>query len=171
VFVDETKERGYLIAGAIVYPEKLATSRRLIRSLILPRQRRIHFNGESNPRRHKVLDAIVESGIRAVIYDAGTYRPSNRARDACLVRLLEDLEQWGAARLILERDDSVVRSDQTLLYARTRLTSFGERFEYGHLRAHEEWLLSIADAVAWCWVRGGQWRARVEGVVADVRRV
>jgi len=34
-----------------------------------------------------------------------------------------------------------------------------------------EQLLAVPDAVAWCWVRGGEWRRRVDPVVRLVRQV
>lgn len=169
VFVDETKERGYLVAAAVVRPENLAAVRQAVRALILPRQRRIHFNGESKPRRHKVLNAIIDLVIYAFVYDATGWPNGKLARDACLTRLVDDLTEMGAARLVLERDDSTVRPDQALLFAQLRRA--GYHLKYEHLRAHEECLLSVPDAVAWCWVRGGQWRSRIQEIVKEVRRV
>ncbi|GGR66143.1 hypothetical protein GCM10010169_07020 [Micromonospora fulviviridis] len=40
-----------------------------------------------------------------------------------------------------------------------------------HLRAYEECLLAIPDALAWCWARGGPWRSAVRGLVTEVREV
>ena len=37
--------------------------------------------------------------------------------------------------------------------------------QYGHLRAAEESLLALPDAVAWCWAEGGVWRQAVEPLV------
>ena len=53
VFVDETKERGYLVAAAFVDPSQVTAARRAMAGLILPRQRRIHFNSERDERRHR----------------------------------------------------------------------------------------------------------------------
>lgn len=44
VFVDETKQRGYLVVAVVVPPTDLARCRKAVRGLILPRQRRIHFS-------------------------------------------------------------------------------------------------------------------------------
>ncbi|WP_158609264.1 hypothetical protein [Micromonospora musae] len=44
IFVDETKERGLLVAAAVVLTRDLAPARKVMRSLILPNQRRIHFH-------------------------------------------------------------------------------------------------------------------------------
>jgi hypothetical protein len=82
VFVDETKERGYVVAAAVVLPSELAATRQAIRPLILPGQRRIHFSHESDPRRRKILDTIIDLGVSAMIYDGTSYPNKKRVRDA-----------------------------------------------------------------------------------------
>jgi hypothetical protein len=171
VFVDETKERGYLIAAALVQPEGLASSRRAIRSLVMPRQRRIHFKGESEPRRHKIVDTIIELGVTAILYDASAHPRKKRARDACLVRLVADLKDVDAARLVLEHDDSTCAPDQALLNTHIRATGLAASLRWEHLRGYEECLLALPDAIAWCWARGGHWRTKIHEIVRDVREV
>jgi hypothetical protein len=171
VFVDETKERGYLVAAAVVQVADLAAARRAVRALILPRQRRIHFKGESEPRRRKIVEVIVDLGVTAVLYDASGHCDNKRARDACLDRLVLDLQEINATRLILEHDTSTQKPDETLLRNRIRSLDPPVELRFDHLRAHQECLLSLPDAVAWCWARGGQWRTKVEGIVSDVRKV
>jgi hypothetical protein len=171
VFVDETKERGYLIAAAIIQPENLAVSRRAIRSLIMPRQRRIHFKGEGEPRRRKIVDTLIDLGVRAMLYDASTCTKKKQARDSCLVRLVGDLKEMNAVRLVLEFDNSTCAPDQALLNTQVRAVGLAGVLRYEHLRAYEECLLAAPDAIAWCWARGGYWRARIREIVQDVRDV
>ena len=71
VYVDETKQRGYLLVAAVVVPADLDPLRRLVRSLVLPGQRRLHTKDESDPRRRAIASAIAASGVQATIYDAG----------------------------------------------------------------------------------------------------
>jgi hypothetical protein len=168
VFVDETKERGYLIAAAIIQPGNLAPSRRAIRSLILPRQRRIHFKGESEARRRKIVDTLIDLGVTAQLYDASAWAKKKQARDACLVRLVGDLKEMNAARLVLEFDNSTRAPDQALLNTHVRAVGLAGVLRYEHLRAHEECLLAAPDAIAWCWARGGHWRARIREIVREV---
>lgn len=40
---------------------------------------------------------------------------------------------------------------------------------YVHLKRHEEPLLWVSDAVAWCHQKGGPWIARAAPLVAEVR--
>jgi hypothetical protein len=56
-----------------------------------------------------------------------------------------------------------------LTTARRAIRSLLLRYE--HLRAHEECLLSVPDAVAWCWSHRSGWRERVRGIVTDVIEV
>jgi hypothetical protein len=171
IFVDETKERGYVVVAATVQSSQVADCRKAIGGLILPGQRRVHLNRESNARRGKIMSTITTLGIRANVYDAGRHPDAKRARDACLTALVEDLAGTDAQLLVLERDDSAVRSDNALLYVLLRKVGLRETLRHCHMRAHEESLLAIPDAIAWCWARGGQWRAKAQALVATVRKV
>ncbi|WP_431933327.1 hypothetical protein [Micromonospora sp. RP3T] len=46
-----------------------------------------------------------------------------------------------------------------------------ERLRYDHLRAHEDHLLALPDAIAWSWARGGEWKAMARPMVDEVRPV
>lgn len=137
----------------------------------MPRQRSIHFKSESEPRRHKIVDTIIALGVRTTIYDAGAYPSDQQARRACLLRLVEDLAQINAERLVLELDDAAVQADREVLYAQCHAAGIARTLRYDHMRAHEECLLSIPDAIAWCWARGGAWRTKVQGLVTEIQRV
>lgn len=90
----------------MVLPAELTPARALVRSLVLPGQRRVHMKKENEPRKRAIADAIVASGITATVYDAG---PSGRdepgARARCLSALIGDLVAAKADRLVLEQDD------------------------------------------------------------------
>lgn len=171
VFVDESKERGYFVAAAVVLPNNVADARQTIRSLILPRQRRIHFHKENDARRNKIVAAITGLGAEVLIYDACAHDDVKKARDACLIRLVTDLAEIKAERVVLELDESNVRSDQRILYSRVGAEGIRGTLSYYHMRAYEESLLTLPDAIAWCWAKGGHWRTKVESFVTEVRRV
>lgn len=80
VFVDESKQRGYLLVAAAVMPGDLAGARRTLRALVMPGQRRLHMKKESDARRHTIIDAITSTDATAAVYDAG--RPGRRELDA-----------------------------------------------------------------------------------------
>ncbi|MET8278803.1 hypothetical protein [Micromonospora sp. NPDC005174] len=171
VFVDETKERGLLVAAAVVLPADVGTARRSIRDLILPGQRRIHFHKEKDDRRRQIIAAVATLPTHAVIFDARRHRNARAARDACLVELVEHAAKINAARLVLERDDSTFQADQRLLFEQVRRTGVSGTLRYDQLRAHEECLLAIPDAPAWCWAKGGRWKTSVQRVVKESRQV
>lgn len=169
VFVDETKAKGYLLVAAVVGSAELGASRRAIKSLFLPGQSRLHFTSERSARRNQILDALMKLSVTAVIFDASGYRNPARARDACLVSLVGYLGEIRARRLVLERDDAAQHSDNVILYRSIRKAGLAEHLRYYHLRAHDECLLAIPDALAWCWARGGRWRTKAEKLVVNVR--
>jgi hypothetical protein len=169
VFVDETKQRGLLLTAAAVLPGDLRSARAAMRGLVLARQRRIHFFRESESRRKKILDVVAELAPDCVLYD-GSDQPRRVQRELCLQALVADLAHRRAQVLVIERDDSVLTLDRKLLYRSVRDHGCAG-LQYRHLRAHEEPLLAIPDAIAWCWQRGGHWRDRVRELITDVRKV
>ena len=171
VFVDESKARGLLLAAAVVPTQELASLRKLIDSLRLPRQRRIHFTSESDARRKVILATLQGAGAQVAIYDATAYANVKSARDAALTRLVDDAAKSGAQMLVIERDDPLEASDRVIIRTRADLAGCRDTLRYAHKRAHEECLLAIPDAVAWSWSKGGHWRERVCGIVTEVVRV
>jgi hypothetical protein len=169
VFVDETKERAFLVTAAVVGARDLDVARKTVRGLVLRGQRRLHFASERDARRRQILDAVLPLTAEVVVYD-GTAHRRRRQRDACLEALVADVAERGFGMLVLERDDSVLEQDRRLLYRRVRELGC-EDLVYRHQRAREEPLLAIPDAIAWCWQRGGHWRDRVRGLVGEIRPV
>jgi hypothetical protein len=135
----------------------------------MPGQRRIHFVHESDGRRKKILDTIAELAPVATIYD-GSALPQRRQRESCLRAVVADLAAGTAGTLVLERDDSIVALDQKTLYRTVRELGC-VHLRYLHMRAYEEPLLAIPDALAWCWQRGGAWRSRVRELVSEVHKL
>jgi len=170
VFVDETKERGYLITAAAFLPGDITMARRVMRGQVMPGQRRTHFTKESNARRKQILDVISGLNPEVRIYDASSVS-RRKQREACLEGLVEDLMACDARLLVLEKDESIEELDKRLLYRRVRELGCSETLEYRHLRAQEEPLLAIPDAIAWCWHRGGHWKTYVKEMVVSVRQV
>lgn len=172
VFVDESRRRGYLLVAAVVMPSELDATRRALRSLVMPGQRRLHMTKESNARRDAIIAAIRPSGVEATIYDAGrTHRQELDAREACLRVLVRDAADASHHMIVIEQDDSVRWWDQQRLIEITREVGCRDSLRYEHQRAENELLLGIPDAIAWCWARGGQWRDRINDLVHEVRTV
>lgn len=167
VFCDESKASGFRLAAVPVKPADLSDLRSVVNGLRLPRQRRVHFTNEGDGRRRKIVRALADVGVRAVIYEAPAYRTEKDARDAVVGRLTDDVAGMGADRLVLERDESTVGSDRQIIMQRLAKVS-NDRLRYEHRRAHEECLLSVPDALVWCWAKGGNWRTLIMPLVDDV---
>jgi hypothetical protein len=81
VYLDETKQQGYVVAAAVVVEGDVEPLRRVVRGLVLPGQRRLHMKTERDSRRRQIVAALVEVGVEVVLYDAGRrYRTDVQAR-------------------------------------------------------------------------------------------
>ncbi|MBB5789708.1 hypothetical protein [Jiangella mangrovi] len=162
-FVDESVAGAYIVAVALVRASEVAAGRRLMRGLLTGGQKRMHFYQESDRRRSKILKGIEELGPEFRVY---LTKKRKHARDACLERMIPDLVAADVRRLVIERDESLVLAERRLLYQLTRDDRPG--LEYVHLRAKEDLLLCLPDAIAWCWSRGGGWRERVAAYTTEI---
>lgn len=167
VFVDESKTGGFMLAAVSVRPADLGGLRSLVGNLRLKGQRRVHFTSESDARRKQILQALKDAGVNGRIYDARQITSDKEARDTVIARLADDVAAMGARRLVLELDDSVARNDRRIIFE--RMQKVGQNsLEYCHMRAREECLLSLPDALAWSYGRGGHWRKLAKELVTEV---
>ena len=174
LYIDETKAKGYVIVAAVAIEESLYAIRQQLRSLILPGQVALHMKGERDSRRHAIADAIagmVSLGLTATVYDAGRVGSERDRRARCIEAIVHNaLKDYDQARIVFDLDETLRQFDRQCLIEATRAAGAGDRISYQHAHRRSEPLLAIPDALAWCWAKGGQWRRRVEPVVADVHR-
>jgi hypothetical protein len=71
-------------------------------------------------------------------------------------------------RVVVEQDQSVLRSDQSVLHAATRTCS--DKVTYAVLSKRAEAALWAADALAWCWANA-VWRPQIQPVIRNVRQI
>lgn len=172
IYVDETKERGYLLVAARFNSADVDAVRKSLRGLVLRGQSRIHMAKESSQRRRAIAAAMSVIGVTATIYDAGRrYSDPLDARRACLEGILKDVERGQQTYLVLEQDDSIIDWDRQRLVELTRATGCRHTLRYEHHRAKADLLLTVPDAIAWCWARDGPWRPRIAPIVAAVQQV
>ncbi|MGH3784737.1 MAG: hypothetical protein ACRDR6_10870 [Pseudonocardiaceae bacterium] len=171
LFIDETKDRDYLLVASTHSSGDLDALRKLVRGLVLKGQHRIHMKKESDSRKRAIAAASCSAGVKATIYDAGRgARGELEARAACLHAVVGDLDRRVGNLVVLEQDDSLIEWDRRQLYEITRaLQVRGVRYE--HRRANAEQLLAIPDAIAWCWAKGGDWRRRIHPTITAIRSV
>ncbi|RPF22789.1 hypothetical protein [Myceligenerans xiligouense] len=160
VFADETKAKEFTIVAAFVPPHKVHVLRSAMRGHRMRGQRSIHFNSERDAVRRAVLRTLVEFGVTSAIFRGAT-RKGRNPREACVRELARYSRQNGCRSLVLDLDESVVAQDRRWLHEELCKTDV----RYDHLHRHEEPLLWVADAIAWCWQRGGQWRVDIESMI------
>nr|WP_130345385.1 hypothetical protein [Herbihabitans rhizosphaerae] len=166
VFVDEVKERGYVVVAASFPAAQVRTARQAIRALIMPNQKRVHFYKEGDARRKQIIGVISDLGPFVTIYRTSAVDRAHQ-RNACLSQLVADLAK-DSTLLVLEQDDSLLENDRRTLYRRAREHACEDTLIYRHLRASAEPLLTVPDALAWCWNRGGHWGKLIARQVGDV---
>lgn len=168
IFVDETKRRDYLLVAAVTLPAEQRALRAMIRGLTLPGQRRLHMKSESDPRKRMIASAIVDAGVRATVYNAGSsYKNERDRRAACLQALVQDAARRRDELLIIEEDQTLRRWDQQRLIELTRAADC-QSLRYEHRTAAQEQLLALPDAIAWCVAKGGDWLRRIDPCVETV---
>lgn len=168
IYVDESKHRAFLIAAVVVPGEDLPAARAVVRELLKAGQHHLHMKNEGLGRKETIAQTFVDDGLRATVYDAGRRHSTQLdARAACLSALIEDLAVSDLDTLIvLDQDETIVHSDRRLLYRAVRDAGRESTLRYEHRRAASEPLLGIPDAFAWCWAKGGHWRAHVRSAVS-----
>lgn len=162
-FVDEsTRRTEYMICAATLSTTDLAPSRAVLNGLRARGQRRIHFAGESDQRRRKILSAIAELNTETIVYVA-SHRNQVQARAVILETMVPQLRERGVTRLLLDAREGQDHRDRAVIHTSVRSNPEPE-FRYQHQTSASEPLLWIPDAVAWAWGRGGDWRTRVENL-------
>jgi hypothetical protein len=167
VFVDENKARGLLMAAAACSAPDVRRIRQTMSGLLMPRQRRIHFQKESPARQRKILAVVNELEISVALYAAPRTDADSRRR--CLTAIVEDAAAT-TERLVIERDESTLEFDAQVLYQAVRRYSCADTLHYELLAPHLDPLLWIPDAVVWAWAKGGEWR-QVVASYCSLRRL
>lgn len=166
-FVDESaRGQKYYVCAAVVVAGEVAEARKLSRSFCVAGQRRWHFAQESPRRRSQILDGIVQFGnIKGWIGVGKGDEVEIRRR--CMSKLATDLTELRGERLIIESREGRDDQDRRVLYEVLHSTAV----VYEHFAAHEDPGLWLADALAWSYGAGGQWRERVRNLVDQVHDV
>ena len=140
-----------------------------MRSLRVAGARTVHFKHERDSIKKDIAAALVSARMRARIY-LGCGDPET-IREHALRVLVTDLAAVGMRRVILDsRGPDRDHLDKQVI--RTALAaSEVDTVAYEHLRSHQEPVLWAADAIAWCYGAGGDWRRRVQPVVEAVTDV
>ena len=170
IYIDESKSKAYIVAAVIIEPGRAAALRNLMKSFLMPRQGHIHFVNESNARRKQILTGLELFEVKVRIYRVAGLNPI-LARGLCFRALMDDLEALDATKLVFEREDSALRSDENLLRQGLLKRGIKERVEYSHVQKSEEPIVWAPDAIAWSFARGEDFKRRAMKVVEKVSEI
>ena len=170
VFVDESKARGYFIAAAAVSSLDMKSVDQSLRQLTRRGQSRIHFSSESDSSRRALLDQMKGLEVAVQLYVVRGYSDKD-ARRLCLEALVADLSESRAARLTLERDDSLVSADRRIIRTSLVRHDYVNDLTYQHASPSAYSILWVSDAVAWCHQAGGSWVSRAQPLVLGITRL
>ncbi len=171
--IDETKAKRYVVVAVACPDAALREARRTVQRLVLPGQRSIHMKLEAGRRRRVIADAVgglSSAGVvaTAVVVEGGGHEHELRAR--ALGEIVRIAAQTGGGSLVLDLDPTQERRDRQILNEAVRGCD-GISISFSHSRLASEPLLTLPDAVAWCFARGGEWRLRIKPVLGEVRKI
>jgi hypothetical protein len=164
LYLDESKAKNYVFIGVLVMDGDAPRLRKRVAALKMPGQRSIHFVNEGENRRKKLIQEYSELGITAVKV-VSTRKNKLDAREDCVRALVHLAASMRCQSLVFERDESVVSKDELWLKSELRKINNSEPIGFQHLSRHEEPILWIADALAWCDSRSSDWRKRVQSLI------
>ena len=167
IYVDESKAKAYLLVAVIISPGDAAGFRKRMVALRMPRQGHIHFVNERLSRRKMILDELVDMGIQAKVYSIAGLNPI-AARPQLFGALMDDLRSIGATSVTFELEQSALKIDEVVLRNGLLKRGLKSQVEYAHRTKSEEPLLWIADAIAWSYARGADYRRRIQPLIISV---
>ncbi|MEV6718683.1 hypothetical protein AB0M48_42335 [Lentzea sp. NPDC051208] len=165
MFVDESERSGYLMAAVLIAPNALHSTRSLMRGLLLPGCRRVHFKTEKPARRKLIADKLACCDLVVNIYVARG--KSEKVRSKLLPLLVDDAVGASVTRLVLDSRDPVANGrDRLVIGTRTKAHDAG--LVYEHIQSSSEPALWVSDALAWCHGAGSDWKRRIAPITGTV---
>ena len=164
LFIDESKSKQYVLAVTVVDDSDVPRLRKQLQKLVKSGQRSLHFSGEKDQRRRKILSEIENLGLKAKIIKSDLkYELS--ARGHCFEQVIDFAIEVKANRIVIERDDSLFKFDEKCLKDLLKKSELEHQIGFEHAYRHEDQLLWVSDAIAWCHNRGGDWAKASAGLV------
>lgn len=160
--MDENKAQGFRLATVLVQDSQASRARAAMRGHVAAGAHRVHFVKERPARRRAILATIAGLGVIVVVIEAPVGCRANEQRHATISELTRWACASGARRIVIERDENSIALDRRVIESALAELPGRRELEYAHVPARSEPLLWIADAVAWAWARGGEWRHLVE---------
>lgn len=159
-FIDESKAKKYLLVLALVESRDLTGMRKSLVQNLLAGQRSINFRKESSRRRKQLLGIFLNLNIRVIVFK-DIKAPSGLSRGSLIRQICENVPRLKTTELVFELDITCLAEDVKLL------NEIRPSVSWDHRERHQEPLLWVADAVAWCVNRGGDWERIVRPMIAE----
>ena len=167
-YFDESVRAGrYLLACALVAPGDVGDVRRVLRTRLSGRQRRLHFASESLGLAEAHLLAFAALPVSLLVYETawGGSISQAAARRRVLEGLVRDLGAIRPERLVLDWRQGQDAEDAVVLRRLRRQGVLPSSAWFDHVRSDTEELLWLADGAAWAVGRGGRYRQALEAVL------
>lgn len=163
-FADESvRASRYRIAVVVVCQCQVGLVRKVMRGLVRPGLRRVHFSKQQDGDRRLVVTQIVLEDIRALVVTSHGRQVD--ARSECWTKLVPQLVEFGITELIIERVQGSEARDRRDISAALKAIGQKSELTYQHAEATGESMLWVADAVAWCAGAGSHWRMRIAPIL------
>ena len=159
-YIDESKAKSYILAVCLAQPKEISRLRKTLSTKLLKGQRSFHFRKESDRRRVQLVRFLLEFDFKVVIF-RDTGRSVVQARKTLITQVCATASKFGITELVFELDNSAWESDIKLL------NELRPSMPWDHRERHQEPLLWVADAVAWCVNRGGEWERMVRPLILE----
>ena len=166
MYLDECKEAPFLLVGVCIHDRDKAALRKALGSLPLKGQRSIHFKHESSRRKRFYLGQFVRLGFNATVFRVKGIQ-GIEARRLSIREVVRFARDKRVNQLIFDLDETAKVHDERLLASTVSLVRGKREFQWEHRERHQEPLLWVADAVAWCVNRGGEWERLVRPLIVE----
>lgn len=165
-FADETvRQSRYGIAVVVVCHCRVALVRKVMRGLVRPDLRRVHFSKQQDGDRRLVVKHIVLEDIQA--FFATAHGRQIDARSECWINLVPQLVAFGVTELAIERIQAGEARDRRDIRDALKALGREDTVTYRHVDPAVEPMLWVADAVAWCVGAGSHWRTRIASILVQ----
>lgn len=166
LFIDESKSKNYLLVCFAAEDKNVIALRKSIKVLLLPGQRSIHFQKESDRVRKRIISTLLGLNVKCLVFRVAG-RIALEARRISIQKMVTFGSQSGYGRFVFELDETSLHEDVKVLNELTYSKQLIGEVSWDHIERHHEPLLWVADAVAWCINRGGDWARMVRPMILE----
>ena len=165
----------YLMAAALCEEDDVPEWRKTMESLRLDGEKKVHWHGSSDQRRHQLIDAVAALPMAGfVVIHTEVDASDRRHRRKCLEFLLPNLAEMPCSRITLESRSSQDRSDLDLLQKFRSQKVITSGLRVAHAVGRVEPALWVADVVCGAVVQNrvgnGDYLAKLGGAI-DLRQI